>query len=157
MRIATYNVNGIKARLPRLLEWLEEQKPDIVCLQELKSSDDTLPIAEVAAAGYHGVWHGQKGFNGVAILARGEMPVEIQRGLSGDPEDAQSRYIEADVFGVRIASLYLPNGNPQPGPKFEYKLKWFDRLTARAAALLALEIEAVLSTRLLPLRVMVRE
>jgi exodeoxyribonuclease-3 len=145
MRIATYNVNGIKARLPRLLEWLDEKKPDIVCLQELKSSDDTLPIAEVAAAGYHGVWHGQKGFNGVAILARGERPVETQRGLSGDPEDAQSRYIEADVFGVRIASLYLPNGNPQPGPKFEYKLSWFDRLTARAAALMALEMPVILA------------
>jgi exodeoxyribonuclease-3 len=145
MRIATFNVNGIKARLPRLIEWLEEQTPDIVCLQELKSSDETLPIADIAAAGYHGVWHGQKGFNGVAILARGDMPVEVQRGLGGDPEDDHSRYIEADIFGLRVASIYLPNGNPQPGPKFDYKLKWFDRLHARAAQLMALEIPLVLA------------
>jgi exodeoxyribonuclease-3 len=145
MRIVTYNVNGIKARLPRLIEWLDEQKPDIVCLQELKSSDETLPIADIEAAGYYGVFHGQKGFNGVAILARGEKPVEVQKGLSGEPEDEHSRYIEADVFGVRVASIYLPNGNPQPGPKFDYKLRWFDRLTARAAELLALEIPVVLA------------
>ena len=145
MRIATYNVNGIKARLPRLIEWLDEQKPDIVCLQELKSSDETLPIADIEAAGYFGVFHGQKGFNGVAILARGEKPVEVQKGLSGEPEDEHSRYIEADVFGIRVASIYLPNGNPQPGPKFDYKLRWFDRLTARAAELLALEIPVVLA------------
>ncbi len=145
MRIATYNVNGIKARLPRLIEWLGEQKPDIVCLQELKSSDDTLPIADIEAAGYFGVFHGQKGFNGVAILARGEKPVEVQKGLNGEPEDEHSRYIEADVFGIRVASIYLPNGNPQPGPKFDYKLRWFDRLTARATDLLALEIPVVLA------------
>ena len=145
MRIATYNVNGIKARLPRLIEWLGEQKPDIVCLQELKSSDDTLPIADIEAAGYHGVFHGQKGFNGVAILARGEKPVEVQKGLNGESEDEHSRYIEVDAFGIRVASIYLPNGNPQPGPKFDYKLRWFDRLTARAAELLALEIPVVLA------------
>ena len=145
MRIATYNVNGIKARLPRLIEWLDEQKPDIACLQELKSSDETLPIADIEAAGYFGVFHGQKGFNGVAILARGDKPVEVQKGLSGEPEDEHSRYIEADVFGIRVASIYLPNGNPQPGPKFDYKLRWFDRLTARAAELLALEIPVVLA------------
>jgi len=145
MRIATYNVNGIKARLPRLIEWLDEQKPDIVCLQELKSSDETLPIADIEAAGYYGVFHGQKGFNGVAILARGEKPIEVQKGLSGEPEDEHSRYIEADVFGIRVASIYLPNGNPQPGPKFDYKLRWFDRLTARATELLALEIPVVLA------------
>ena len=145
MRIATYNVNGIKARLPSLLEWLEEQKPNIVCLQELKSSDETLPVADIAAAGYHGVWHGQKGFNGVAILARGELPTEIQKGLGGDPEDDHSRYIEAEVFGIRVASIYLPNGNPQPGPKFDYKLRWFDRLIARATDLMALEIPVVLA------------
>ena len=145
MRIVTYNVNGIKARLPRLIEWLDEQKPDIVCLQELKSSDETLPIADIEAAGYHGVFHGQKGFNGVAILARGEKPVEVQKGLSGEPEDDHSRYIEADVFGIRVASIYLPNGNPQPGSKFEYKLRWFDRLAARAAELMALEIPVVLA------------
>ncbi len=134
MRIATYNVNGIKARLPRLLEWLGETQPDAVCLQELKSTDETLPIREVMDAGYHGVWHGQKGFNGVAILAK-EPPVEVQRGLYGDPEDEHSRYIEADVGGVRLAGLYLPNGNPVPGPKFDYKLRWMERLQARAGQL----------------------
>ena len=133
MKIATYNVNGIKARLPRLIEWLDETKPDIVCLQELKSSDETIPVADIEAAGYGALWHGQKGFNGVAILARGEQPVEVQKGLGGEPEDDHSRYIEADVMGVRFASIYLPNGNPQPGPKFDYKLRWMDRLNARAA------------------------
>ena len=145
MKIATYNVNGIKARLPRLIEWLTETRPDIVCLQELKSSDETIPVADVEAAGYFGVWHGQKGFNGVAILARGEMPTLIRKGLDGEPEDDHSRYIEADAFGIRVASIYLPNGNPQPGPKFDYKLRWFDRLTARAAELMALEIPLVLA------------
>jgi exodeoxyribonuclease III len=145
VRIATYNVNGIKARLPRLIEWLEETRPDIVCLQELKSSDETLPVADVEATGYRGVWHGQKGFNGVAILARGEVPVEVQKGLGGEPEDDHSRYIEADIFGLRIASIYLPNGNPQPGLKFDYKLRWFERLNARAAELYALEQPVVLA------------
>ena len=145
MKIATYNVNGIKARLPRLIEWLDETKPDIVCLQELKSSDDTIPVADVGAAGYGAVWHGQKGFNGVAILARGAEPVLVRKGLGGEPEDEMSRYIEADIFGVSIASIYLPNGNPQPGPKFDYKLRWMNRLNARAAALLALEIPVVLA------------
>ena len=145
MRIATYNVNGIKARLPRLIEWLDETAPDVVCLQELKSSDATLPVADIEAAGYRGVWHGQKGFNGVAILSRGEAPLEMQKGLDGEPEDDHSRYIEADVMGVRIASIYLPNGNPQPGPKFDFKLRWFERLTKRARALLALEIPLVLA------------
>ena len=145
MKIATYNVNGIKARLPRLIEWLDETKPDIVCLQELKSSDETIPVADVEAAGYGAVWHGQKGFNGVAILARGAEPVLIRKGLDGEPEDEMSRYIEAEVSGVRIASIYLPNGNPQPGPKFDYKLRWMDRLNARAAELLALEIPVVLA------------
>ncbi len=145
MKIATYNVNGIKARLPRLIEWLDETKPDIVCLQELKSSDDTIPVADVEAAGYGAVWHGQKGFNGVAILARGVEPTLIRKGLDGEPEDEMSRYIEADAFGIRVASIYLPNGNPQPGPKFDYKLRWMDRLNARAAELLALEIPVVLA------------
>ncbi len=145
MRIATYNVNGIKARLPRLVEWLQETQPDIVCLQELKSSDETIPIADIEAAGYHGVWHGQKGFNGVAILAKGEQPQFIRKGLEGEPEDDHSRYIEAEVFGLRVASIYLPNGNPQPGPKFDYKLRWFERLRQRAIALLALEIPLVLA------------
>jgi exodeoxyribonuclease III len=145
VKIATYNINGIKARLPRLIEWLEETKPEIVCLQELKSSDETLPIAEVERAGYSSVWHGQKSWNGVAILARGETPVEVRRGLEGEPEDEMSRYIEADIFGLRIASMYLPNGNPQPGPKFDYKLRWMERLHRRAAELLALEIPVVLA------------
>ncbi len=145
VRIATYNVNGIKARLPRLIEWLNETHPDIVCLQELKSSDDTIPVADIEATGYFGVWHGQKGFNGVAILARGEKPTLTKMGLDGEPEDEMSRYIEADVFGVRVASIYLPNGNPQPGPKFDYKLRWFERLRSRAAELLELEIPLVLA------------
>jgi exodeoxyribonuclease-3 len=145
MKIATYNVNGIKARLPRLLEWLEETKPDIACLQELKSSDETFPESDVRAAGYGAIWHGQKGFNGVAILARGADPVEVQRGLEGEPEDEHSRYIEADVFGVRVASIYLPNGNPQPGPKFDYKLRWMVRLQERARQILAEEVPAILA------------
>lgn len=145
VKIATYNVNGIKARLPRLLEWLGEAQPDVVCLQELKSSDETFPEADIRGAGYGAVWHGQKGFNGVAVLARGADPVERQRGLPGDPEDAHSRYLEAEVNGVTIASIYLPNGNPQPGPKFDYKLAWMERLIARAAELTACEVPVVLA------------
>ena len=145
MRIVTYNVNGIKARLPRLLEYLDEQKPDVVCLQELKSSDETFPEAEIRAAGYGAVWHGQKGFNGVAVLARGHDPVERARGLAGDPDDAHSRYLEAEVNGVVIASIYLPNGNPVPGEKFDYKLRWMDRLRARATELFAEERPVVLA------------
>ena len=135
MRIATFNVNGINSRLPRLLEWLEETAPDIACLQELKTSDETFPRVEIEAAGYRALWHGQKGFNGVAVLARGGKLVERQRGLPGDPDDAHSRYLEASVHGVVVASIYLPNGNPQPGPKFDYKLKWFERLIGHAEAL----------------------
>jgi exodeoxyribonuclease-3 len=136
MKIATYNVNGISSRLPRLLEWLEQSRPDIACLQELKTSDETFPAAAIRAAGYEAVWAGQKSFNGVAILARGGMPIERVRVLPGDPGDTQSRYIEAEVAGLVVASLYLPNGNPQPGPKFDYKLAWFDRLNLHAASLL---------------------
>lgn len=145
MKIVTYNVNGIKARLPRLLEYLAEQRPDIVCLQELKSSDDTFPIADIRAAGYGALWHGQKAFNGVAVLALGNDPVERQRGLDGEPEDDHSRYLEVDVDGLIVASIYLPNGNPQPGPKFDYKLRWIDRLASRARALLAEERPVVLA------------
>ncbi len=145
MRIVSYNVNGIKARLPRLIEYLDEQKPDVVCLQELKSSDETFPEADIRAAGYGALWHGQKGFNGVAILARGADPIERQRGLAGEPDDLHSRYLEADVDGVVIASIYLPNGNPQPGPKFDYKLRWIDRLRDRALTLLAEERAVVLA------------
>lgn len=132
MRIATFNVNGINSRLPRLIEWLGETSPDVACLQELKTSDATFPEAAIRDAGYHALWHGQKGFNGVAILARDAPPVEIRRGLPGNDADEQSRYLEAEVNGVVIASIYLPNGNPQPGPKFDYKLAWFDRLIAHA-------------------------
>jgi exodeoxyribonuclease-3 len=145
VKIVSYNVNGIKARLPRLLEYLAEQQPDVVCLQELKTSDETFPEAEVRDAGYGAVWHGQKGFNGVAVLAKGRDPVERSRGLEGEPEDEHSRYLEAEVDGVTIASIYLPNGNPQPGPKFDYKLRWIERLRARALALLAEEIPVVLA------------
>lgn len=145
MRIATFNINGIKARLPRLLEWLEETRPDVACLQEIKTADEGFPAADIEAAGYGAIWHGQKGFNGVAILARGAQPEEAQRGLPGDPEDVQSRYLEADVRGVRVAAIYLPNGNPCPGPKFDYKLGWMERLRARARQLWSLETPVVLA------------
>ena len=145
MKIVTYNVNGIKARLPRLVEYLTEMQPDIVCLQELKASDETFPTGDIEAAGYGAVWHGQKGFNGVAVLARGKQPVERTRGLEGEPEDEHSRYLECDVDGLVVASLYLPNGNPQPGPKFDYKLRWMERLAARARALLAQEVPVILA------------
>src|SRR5450432_2923797 len=136
MKIATFNVNGITARLPRLLEWLAETSPDIACLQELKTSDETFPAAALREAGYSAVWHGQKGFNGVAILARGDDLVERRRGLPGDPDDTHSRYIEASTHGMVVGSIYLPNGNPQPGPKFDYKLAWFERLIEHAATLI---------------------
>lgn len=143
MKIASFNINGIKARLPRLLEWLEETRPTVACLQEIKTQDEGFPADEFEKIGYQAIWHGQKGFNGVAILGDGVKPVEIQRGLAGEPEDEHSRYIEADVNGVRIAGIYLPNGNPQPGPKFDYKLRWMDRLRNRMAEIKALEIPAV--------------
>src|SRR5438132_7463111 len=135
MRIATYNVNGINGRLANLLGWLQEAVPDIVCLQGLKAPDDKFPAAELRAAGYGAVWHGQKSWNGVAILARGAEPVETRRGLPGDPDDTHSRYLEAAAHGIVVGCLYLPNGNPQPGPKFDYKLAWFERLIAHAAKL----------------------
>jgi exodeoxyribonuclease-3 len=145
MRIATYNVNGINARLPRLLEWLDETAPDIACLQELKADGDKFPLKAIEDAGYGTVWHGQKGFNGVAVLARGATPIERRRGLDGDPEDVQSRYIEAEIGDLIVASIYLPNGNPQPGPKFDYKLGWMARLADHAAGLLAEERPVVLA------------
>ncbi|MEG3125711.1 exodeoxyribonuclease III [Sphingomonas sp. GB1N7] len=145
MKIVTYNINGIKARLPRLVEYLTEQQPDVVCLQELKTSDETVPEADIRAAGYGVVWHGQKSWNGVAVLARGADPIERQRGLAGEPEDEHSRYLECEVNGVIVASLYLPNGNPQPGPKFDYKLRWIERLSDRARVLLAEEKPVVLA------------
>ena len=145
MKIVTYNINGIKARLPRLLEYLAEEQPDVVCLQELKTSDDTFPEADIRAAGYGVVWHGQKSWNGVAVLARGSDPVERQRGLDGEPEDEHSRYLEVEIGNLIVASIYLPNGNPRPGPKFDYKLRWIDRLAGRARALLAEERAVVLA------------
>lgn len=145
MKIATYNVNGINARLPVLLRWLGETTPDVVCLQELKAPQEKFPLNEIQEAGYQAIWHGQKSWNGVAILARDEMPEEIGRVLPGDQEDAQSRYIEARVKGIRIGCLYLPNGNPAPGPKFDYKLGWFERLTMHAAELLASDTPVILT------------
>ncbi len=135
MKIATYNINGIKSRLPRLLDWLQRETPDVVCLQELKAVGDNFPAAEIESAGYGAIWKGQKSWNGVAILARDAMPVESRRELPGDSSDEQSRYIEAAVNGIIVACLYLPNGNPQPGPKFDYKLAWFERLIAHAQVL----------------------
>jgi exodeoxyribonuclease-3 len=135
LKIATYNVNGVNGRLPRLLEWLHETSPDIVCLQELKTDDAKFPAKALEAAGYGAIWHGQRSHHGVAILAKGETPAEIRRGLPGDAADTQARYLEAEVKGLVVASIYLPNGNPQPGAKFDYKLAWFERLIARADAL----------------------
>jgi len=137
VKIATFNVNGIRSRLANLMEWLEREKPDIACLQELKAPDESCPEIAISAAGYKTVWHGQKAWNGVAILARGTQPVETRRGLplcSGE-EDSHSRYLEANVNDMVIGCLYLPNGNPQPGPKFDYKLAWFERLICHAASL----------------------
>jgi len=136
MRIATYNVNGVNGRLPVLLRWLDETKPDVVCLQELKAPQEKFPEQAIIDAGYTAIWHGQKSWNGVAILTRGHDIQEIRRVLPGDPEDEHSRYIEAIVNGITIGCLYLPNGNPAPGPKYDYKLRWFDRLTTHAAELL---------------------
>lgn len=144
MRIATYNINGTNARLPRLLEWLAEYKPDVACLQEIKTISENWPTEAISAAGYHSLVHGQKAFNGVAILSRAPA-TETQRGLPGDDADDQSRYLEAEVEGVRVASIYLPNGNPRPGPRFDYKLAWFARLRAHAATLMATGLPVVLA------------
>jgi exodeoxyribonuclease III len=137
MRIATYNVNGINGRLPVLLKWLNETTPDVVCLQELKAPQEKFPEQAIKDAGYNAIWHGQKSWNGVAILARNEQPQETCRALPGDDEDTHSRYIEAVVNGITVGCLYLPNGNPYPGPKFDYKLRWFERFIAHAAELFA--------------------
>jgi len=145
VKLATYNLNGIRARLPRLIEWLQREQPDVVCLQELKCADESLPIADIEAAGYGAVWHGQKGFNGVAILAKGDAPELIRVGLPGDPDDSHSRYIEAAVNGFTIGSIYLPNGNPVGTEKFAYKLKWMERLAAHAAELQRAERPTVLA------------
>lgn len=145
MKIATFNVNGINGRLPVLLEWLGQARPDVVCLQELKTPGDRFPVKVLREAGYGAIWHGQKSWNGVAILARGADPIETQRGLPGDEEDTQSRYIEAAVGGILIGCLYAPNGNPAPGPKFDYKLRWLERLQKHAAERLAHDIPVVLA------------
>jgi exodeoxyribonuclease-3 len=143
-RLATFNVNGINARLPVLLHWLKQSNYDVVCLQELKTSDEKFPADAIANAGYGAIWHGQKSYNGVAILARGTEPVERRRGLPGDPDDTHSRYIEADVNGLVVGCLYLPNGNPAPGPKFDYKLRWFDRFIQYGQGLLDTDAPSVL-------------
>jgi len=145
MKLVTFNINGIRARMPRLVEYLARAKPDIVCLQELKCADESLPLEDIEATGYRAVWHGQKGFNGVAILSRGGEPKLRKVGLPGDPDDSHSRYIEADVDGLIVASIYLPNGNPIGTDKFTFKLRWMERLRARAAALLAEERPVVLA------------
>jgi exodeoxyribonuclease-3 len=145
MRIATYNVNSVNARLPVLLRWLTETRPDVACLQELKAPQEKFPADALRDAGYHAIWHGRKAWNGVAILARTHEIVETGRGLLGDPDDGQSRYLEGTAGGVRVGCLYLPNGNPAPGPKFDYKLRWLERLAARAAELVALPEPVVLA------------
>jgi exodeoxyribonuclease-3 len=145
MKIATYNVNGVNGRLPVLLRWLEETRPDVVCLQELKAPQEKFPEQAILDAGYNAIWHGQKSWNGVAILARGLEIKEIRRGLPGDPDDTHSRYIEAFINGVLIGCLYLPNGNPAPGPKLEYKMAWFERLTSHAKDLLETGLPVVLT------------
>lgn len=145
MKVATFNINNVVRRLPTLLGWLEAEQPDVACLQELKATDEAFPIDAIRAAGYEAVWHGQKSWNGVAILARGAEPVLVRRGLPGDNSDTQARYIEAAVRGVLIASIYLPNGNPQPGPKYDYKLRWFERLIAHAAELWEADVPVILA------------
>lgn len=147
MKIASFNINGIKARLPRLKEWLAETRPTVACLQEIKTQDEGFPADEFEEIGYKAIWHGQKSFNGVAILVDGQDPVEAKRGLGingpKEGEGEQARYIEADVNGVRVVNLYLPNGNPHPGPKWDYKLAWMELLRARLNELLTAEIPTV--------------
>ena len=144
MKIATYNVNGVNGRLPVLLRWLKEAKPDVVCLQELKAPQEKFPQQAIKDLGYDALWHGQKSWNGVAILSRVGEPEEIRKALPGDPDDSHSRYIEAMVNGILVGCLYLPNGNPAPGPKFDYKLKWFDRLIAHGEQLITFRKPVVL-------------
>ena len=137
MKIATYNINGVNGHLPVLLRWLEESKPDVACLQELKAPQEKFPLEAIQDAGYNAIWHGQKSWNGVAILSRHHEISEIRRTLPGDPEDMHSRYIEAVINNITVGCLYLPNGNPAPGPKFDYKLSWLERFTRYANELLA--------------------
>ncbi len=145
MKIATYNVNGLNARLPVLLRWLETAAPDVVCLQELKAPNEKFPEIAIKQAGYNAVWQGQKQWNGVAILSRNLEINEVGRGLAGEEDDLQSRYLEALVGDILIACIYLPNGNPAPGPKFDYKMRWFERLTHRAAELLSMNTPVILA------------
>ena len=145
MKIATFNINNVNRRLPNLLDWLRQAKPDVVCLQELKAPDADFPQAAIGRAGYGAVWRGQKSWNGVAILAHKTDPVLIRTALPGDPGDREARYIEAAVRGVVVASLYAPNGNPQPGPKFDSKLQWLRRLRAHAKKLLNQDVPVVLA------------
>ena len=145
MKVASYNVNSVNARLPVLLRWLAETQPDVVCLQELKAPPEKFPEAAIREAGYGAIWHGQKSYNGVAILAHGRDPVETRRGLPGDPEDSHSRYIEARVGALTVGCLYLPNGNPAPGPKFDYKLRWFERFALHASLLVNRDEPVVLA------------
>jgi len=145
MKIATFNINNINRRLPNLLRWLQQTKPDIVALQELKSTDDEFPLSAIEKVGYGAVWHGQRTWNGVAILARNADPVLIRTALPGDTKDREARYIEAAVRGIVVTSIYLPNGNPQPGPKFDFKLEWFRRLRSHAAKFIKQDIPAVLA------------
>jgi len=145
MKIATYNVNGINGRLPVLLQWLNESAPDVVCLQELKAPQEKFPLEAINKAGYEAIWHGQKSWNGVAILSKVGKPEELRRVLPGDPEDVHSRYIEATVNDIIVGCLYLPNGNPAPGPKFDYKLQWFARLIIHGQELLNSKKKVVLA------------
>jgi exodeoxyribonuclease-3 len=144
MKVATFNINNVNRRLPNLLAWLKKAKPDIVCLQELKAADTAFPAAEIERAGYHAAWKGQRTWNGVAILSKKE-PSVVRRALPGDKNDDQARYIEAAVDGMLVCCLYLPNGNPQPGPKFDYKLAWFDRLIAHARKLAKEDVPVILA------------
>ncbi|MBB5747611.1 exodeoxyribonuclease III [Brevundimonas variabilis] len=145
MRIATFNINGVNTRLSNLKVWLEDTRPDVICLQELKASTSSFPETALRDLGYHSVWVGEARWNGVAIASRHGMPVVTRRSLPGDAKDTQSRYVEAAVEGVLIACLYLPNGNPRPGPKFDYKLAWFDWLLTHARGLLKLDAPVVLA------------
>ena len=145
LRLATFNINNVNKRLPNLLAWLDAERPDIVCLQELKAASDAFPAQELQHAGYHAVWQGERSWNGVAILSRGAAPILTRRRLPGEPADHQARYVEAAVSGILVASMYLPNGNPRPGPKFDYKLRWFERLIEHAAALAAQNLPVVLA------------
>jgi len=146
MRIATFNINSIRGRLERLLEWLREAQPDVVCLQELRIYHEEFPVDAIRDAGYGALWQGQKPrYNGVAVLARGAQPVEIRRGLPGDPGDVQARYLEAAIDGILVGCIYAPNGNPQPGPKFDYKLAWLERLIVHAQGLFSSGVPVVLA------------